>query len=148
MVLAQEWGVSAETAEEFLGADCSAPGVNPLESLGASTGTVRDGDGSAMPPALGNDALALLSGLELREAGANAEALDFVLSELGKPLDLDGPIRSAPSEHRPVQYAASLFAIKMDTDAERQYLLRLAHGLGLQASVVRRVHQCLDVGHA
>jgi hypothetical protein len=45
-------------------------------------------------------------------------------------------------------YAATLAAIAMDTDAERQYLRRLARGLGLEASVVRRVRQCLDVGHA
>jgi hypothetical protein len=106
-------GGLAETATEFTGADQSAPGANPLERLGASTGAVRDGGGSAMPPALGKDALALLGGLELREAGANAEALDFILSELKTSMDLDGLIRSVPSEHLPVQlYAASLLAIE------------------------------------
>jgi uncharacterized membrane protein YebE (DUF533 family) len=86
---------------------------------------------------------------KLREAGANAEALDLVLSELRKPMDLEALIRRVPSEHLAVQlYAASLLAIEMDNDAERQYLRRLAPGLGLEASVVRRVHQCFDVGHA
>jgi uncharacterized membrane protein YebE (DUF533 family) len=33
----------------------------------------------------------------------------------------------------------------VDTEAERQYLRRLAHGLGLDANVVRRVHQCLGM---
>jgi hypothetical protein len=36
----------------------------------------------------------------------------------------------------------------MDTNAGRQYLRRLAQGLGLEASMVRRVHQCFDVGYA
>jgi uncharacterized membrane protein YebE (DUF533 family) len=86
---------------------------------------------------------------KLREAGANAEALDFVLSELRKPMDLEGLIRRVPSPQVAVQlYAASLLAIELDTEAERQYLRRLAHGLGLEPSVVRRVHQCMGVGHA
>lgn len=86
---------------------------------------------------------------KLREAGANAEALDFVLSELRKPMDLEGLIRRVPSPHVGVQlYAASLLAIELDTEAERRYLRRLAHGLGLQASVVRHVHRCMGVGHA
>jgi uncharacterized membrane protein YebE (DUF533 family) len=86
---------------------------------------------------------------KLREMGANAEALDFVLRELRKPMDLEALIRRVPSEELGVQlYAASLLAIEVDTEAERQYLRRLAHGLGLEASVVRRVHQCMGVGHA
>jgi uncharacterized membrane protein YebE (DUF533 family) len=86
---------------------------------------------------------------KLREVGADAEALDFVLSELRKPMDLEALIRRVTSEELGVQlYAASLLAIEMDTAAERQYLRRLAHGLGLKAGVVRRVHQCMGVGHA
>ena len=84
---------------------------------------------------------------KLRKAGAEAEALDFVMSELKKPMDLERLIREVPDQQVAVQlYAASLLAIEVDTEAERQYLRRLAHGLGLDASVVRRVHQCLGVG--
>jgi uncharacterized membrane protein YebE (DUF533 family) len=205
----------AETAEELIGGQGSAPGVDSLAHLGASTSAVAGGDG-ARPGALGKAARALLSGLalsaldkqrasgeghpaqavapglhlvqapaeatqpeqsatlilaaminaakadgqvdqeelqriigKLRAAGASADALNFVLSELRTPMDLDGLICSVPSAHLAVElYAASLLAIEMDTDAERQYLRRLAHGLGLEASVVRRVHQCLDVEHA
>ena len=86
---------------------------------------------------------------KLRDAGAGAEALDFVISELRKPMDLEGLIRRVPSEQIAVQlYAASLLAIEVDTEAERRYLRRLAHGLGLEAGVVQRVHQCLGMGHA
>ena len=86
---------------------------------------------------------------KLRKAGADPEALQFVMSELRKPMDLDGLLRDVPDQEVAVQlYAASLLAIEVDTEAERQYLRRLAHGLGLDASVVRRVHQCLGMGHA
>jgi uncharacterized membrane protein YebE (DUF533 family) len=83
---------------------------------------------------------------KLRKAGAEAEAMQFVMSELRKPMDLEGLIRAVPDQQVAVQlYAASLLAIEVDTEAERQYLRRLAHGLGLDASVVRRVHQCLGM---
>ncbi len=210
-------GGLAEAADEFIGADRSATGVNPLV-VGGSAALARavpGGGRNATAGALGSGALAVLSGLalsalgkpqaaaarpgqvagpgrrppqdpaeaeqleqsatlilaaminaakadgqvdqeelqrilgKLREVGANTEALDFVLTELRKPMDLEGLIRRVPSEELAVQlYAASLLAIEVDTDAERQYLRRLAHGLGLEASVVRRVHQCFGVGHA
>jgi uncharacterized membrane protein YebE (DUF533 family) len=83
---------------------------------------------------------------KLRKAGAEAGALDFLMSELRKPMDLDGLVRDVPDQQVAVQlYAASLLAIEVDTEAERQYLRRLAHGLGLDASVVRRVHQCMGM---
>jgi uncharacterized membrane protein YebE (DUF533 family) len=86
---------------------------------------------------------------KLRAAGAEAEAVDFVLSELRKPMDLEALLRQVPDREVAVQlYAASLLAIEVDTAAERQYLRRLAHGLGLDASVVRRVHACLGTDHA
>lgn len=86
---------------------------------------------------------------KLRETGADAEALDFVMAELRKPADLDGLIRQVPSERVAVQlYAASLLAIDVDTEAERRYLRRLAHGLGLDPGVVRQVHECLDAPSA
>ena len=83
---------------------------------------------------------------KLRKAGAEAEALAFVMSELKKPMDLEALVRDVPDQQTAVQlYAASLLAIEVDTEAERQYLRRLAHGLRLDASVVRRVHQCLGM---
>jgi uncharacterized membrane protein YebE (DUF533 family) len=85
---------------------------------------------------------------KLRKAGAEADALDFLMRELRKPMDLEGLVRDVPDQQVAVQlYAASLLAIEVDTEAERQYLRRLAHGLGLDAGVVRRVHQCLGMDH-
>jgi uncharacterized membrane protein YebE (DUF533 family) len=83
---------------------------------------------------------------KLRKAGAEAAALDFLMSELKKPMDLKALVRDVPDQQVAVQlYAASLLAIEVDTEAERQYLRRLAHALGLDASVVRWVHQCLGM---
>jgi uncharacterized membrane protein YebE (DUF533 family) len=45
-------------------------------------------------------------------------------------------------------YAASLLAIVVDAEPERRYLRRLAHGLGLEASVVRCVHGTLGMDRA
>jgi uncharacterized membrane protein YebE (DUF533 family) len=42
-------------------------------------------------------------------------------------------------------YAASLLAIEVDTQAERDYLQRLADGLGLDSGVVQRLHTTLGV---
>jgi uncharacterized membrane protein YebE (DUF533 family) len=211
-------GGLAETAQEFLGADRSGQGANPLAvgGVAALAGALLGGSGGAVKGALGGGAMALLGGLalsalgrsqqapgtdqlaqapplglrrpqnaaeaerldqratlilaaminaakadgqvdqeelqrilgKLRSAGAEAEALDFVMSELRKPMDLEGLVRDVPDQQVAVQlYAASLLAIEVDTEAERQYLRRLAHGLGLDANVVRRVHHCLGMDH-
>jgi uncharacterized membrane protein YebE (DUF533 family) len=83
---------------------------------------------------------------KLGEAGADAEAKDFVMSELQKPLDLDGLVRSVKSPEVAVQvYSASLLAIEVDTAAEKDYLQKLAQKLGLDAETVKRVHHALGV---
>jgi uncharacterized membrane protein YebE (DUF533 family) len=83
---------------------------------------------------------------KLNEEGADAEAKDFVMSELQKPLDLDGLVRSVKSPEVAVQiYSASLLAIEVDTPAEKEYLQKLAQKLNLDAETVRRVHEALGV---
>lgn len=84
---------------------------------------------------------------KLEETGADSEGRDFVMRELGKPIDLDGLVRAVPDRETGVQvYAASLLATEADTDAERAYLRRLADMLGLEPPVVDYVHQTLGVG--
>jgi uncharacterized membrane protein YebE (DUF533 family) len=86
---------------------------------------------------------------KLGDAGADSEARTFVMSELSKPLDLDGLIREVPNPQVAVQvYAASLLAIEVDTPAEQQYMQQLAQGLGLDSAVVQRVHQALGIADA
>ena len=83
---------------------------------------------------------------KLNEAGADPEAKDFVMNEFQKPLDLDGLVRSVKSPEVAVQvYSASLLAIEVDTPAEKDYLLKLAQKLGLDAETVQRVHDALGL---
>jgi uncharacterized membrane protein YebE (DUF533 family) len=42
-------------------------------------------------------------------------------------------------------YAASVLAIEVDTPAEREYLRRLAQGLGLEDRTVQRLYATLGV---
>lgn len=83
---------------------------------------------------------------KLDEAGEDREARDFVLREMGAPLDVEGLARQArgPKEAAEV-YAASLMAIEVDTQAERDYLARLAGALGLAQPTVEHIHQTLGV---
>ena len=82
---------------------------------------------------------------KLEEAGADAEAREFVQAEMQRPFDVDG-LPEVPNPQTAVEvYAASLLAIEVDTPAEREYLRRLAQGLGLEESIVQRLHAALGV---
>lgn len=83
---------------------------------------------------------------KLKEGGEDEEAQAFVIDEMQKPLDLDALVREVPNKEVAVQvYGASLLAITVDTDAERDYLKQLADRLGLDAATVARVHDTLGV---
>jgi uncharacterized membrane protein YebE (DUF533 family) len=83
---------------------------------------------------------------KLQEAGADQEARNFVLEEMGRPLDLDRIIRGVGDQEVGAQvYAASLLSIEVDTAAEQEYLRRLAEGLQLGPGAVARIHQMLGV---
>lgn len=83
---------------------------------------------------------------KLKDDGEDAEAQAFVIDEMQKPLDLDALVRDVSSKEVAVQvYGASLLAITVDTDAERDYLKRLADRLGLDSATVARVHETLGV---
>jgi len=83
---------------------------------------------------------------KIEEGGVSAEERTFVQNEMRRPLDLDNLIREVSSPQVAAEvYAASLLAIEVDTPAERDYLRRLAHGLGLDEGVVQRLHATLGV---
>lgn len=83
---------------------------------------------------------------KLHEAGEDHEARDFVLREMGGPVDVEGLARAArnPKEAAEI-YAASLMAIEVDTQTERDYLARLAGALALPQPTVAHIHQSLGV---
>lgn len=83
---------------------------------------------------------------KLQELGADDEARSFVLGELQKPFDLERLASDVRTPEEAVQvYGASLLAIEVDTDDERNYLQQLAARLGLDAAVVKQVEQVLGV---
>jgi uncharacterized membrane protein YebE (DUF533 family) len=82
----------------------------------------------------------------VKESGAGAEALEFLMEEMQRPLDLDGLIAKVTGPEEAIEvYGASLLAIEVDTAAEADYLRRLASGLGLDANAVRHIHEALGV---
>jgi uncharacterized membrane protein YebE (DUF533 family) len=81
----------------------------------------------------------------LEEAGADAEAQAFVRDEMARPADLQAIVGAVDSPHTAIEaYAASLFAIDVDTEAEAAYMRQLAQGLGLNPTLVRELHTSLD----
>ena len=71
---------------------------------------------------------------KLREAGADAEALAFVEQEMQRPLDVEAVVAGVTDEQTAAEvFLASMFAINVDTSAEKAYLAQLADRLGLQA---------------
>jgi uncharacterized membrane protein YebE (DUF533 family) len=81
----------------------------------------------------------------LEEAGADPEAQAFVREEMARPVDLQAIVSAVDSPHTAIEaYAASLFAIEVDTPAEVAYMRQLAQGLGLNPTLVRELHASLE----
>lgn len=80
----------------------------------------------------------------LKAVGADDHARRFVEDELAKPVDLysiTAEVRDAATAAE--VYAASLAAIRVDTEAERKYLDNLALRLGLDRGTVDGLHRQL-----
>jgi uncharacterized membrane protein YebE (DUF533 family) len=85
----------------------------------------------------------------LDEAGAEPAARQFVIDEMARPLDLDALVAAVRSQTMAVQvYAASLFAIAVETPAEASYLRRLGERLGLDPAFTRELHRSLGIAPA
>ncbi len=79
------------------------------------------------------------------EAGLDAKTQQFLMGELRAPASLDQIAAATRPELRLETYAAALIAISVDSDAERDYLQRLAAALGLGEADVQLVRQQLGV---
>lgn len=84
---------------------------------------------------------------KLKETGMVAEAQQYVMAEMQKPIDT--PALAAAAKGRPALaaqiYAASLLAIEVDTPAEKKYLDQLEAGLGLQPEVAQRIRDMVGL---
>ncbi len=83
---------------------------------------------------------------KLSEHGQDPEARAFVDSEMRKPIDLDALVRDVRSPQEAAEvYAASLMAIEVDSQAERDYLNDLAAALNLPPQATAQINQAMQV---
>jgi len=80
---------------------------------------------------------------KLKEAGIDEEGQRYVTDQMQQPLETDQLIVAAQGQPELAAqiYAASLLAIEVDTQAERDYLNKLAGGMGLSAQVASRIEE-------
>lgn len=88
--------------------------------------------------------------LKLRQSGFGKEERDYVRGQMEDPLSLqdllDEVSKLSDSEKiKPQVYAASLLAIEVDTDQERDYLKQLAEKLALDDEVRQEIEDSLGV---
>ncbi|MES9854217.1 MAG: DUF533 domain-containing protein [Candidatus Thiodiazotropha sp. L084R] len=71
------------------------------------------------------------------------DELEFVRNELAQPLNLDSFVRDIPQGMEQQVYALSLMAIDLDSNAEAQYLHKLAQATRITPQVSNMIHEQL-----
>jgi len=84
---------------------------------------------------------------KLQETGMDAEAQQYVMTEMQKPMETQKLMAAAQGrpELAAQIYAATLLAIEVDTPAEQQYLRQLATGLDLSPQVTQRIQEMVGL---
>jgi uncharacterized membrane protein YebE (DUF533 family) len=77
--------------------------------------------------------------------GAGPDEIAYVREQLNAPLDLQGLVAETGENAKAQVYAMSVMAVRIDSEAERQYLDALARGLGLSDSAQARIHQAMGI---
>lgn len=70
---------------------------------------------------------------------------EFIRQEMSAPMDVDGYIGNVPKGMEQQVYLMSLLAIDLDSQAEAQYLDKLAKGLHIDQATSNAIHQKLGV---
>jgi len=85
---------------------------------------------------------------KLNEAGIDEEGQRYVMNEMQQPMITDQLIAATQGQPELAAqiYAASLLAIEVDTQAERDYFNQLADGLGLASQVTSRIEEMAGMG--
>ena len=73
------------------------------------------------------------------------EEAEFIRNEMAAPMNVEGFISSVPKGMEQQVYLMSLLAIDLDTQAEAQYLDKLAQGLNIDHATSNAIHQKLGV---
>jgi uncharacterized membrane protein YebE (DUF533 family) len=84
---------------------------------------------------------------KLQESGADKPALDFVMTEMTKPMETEVIVAAAKGKPQlgAELYGASLLAIKVDTPAEQTYMQNLSAGLGLPPQAVTNLEKSMGL---
>ncbi|WP_244430304.1 tellurite resistance TerB family protein [Roseivivax halodurans] len=78
--------------------------------------------------------------MELVGDDATEDDIAFVREQLAAPIDVEALAKDTPEAQRMPVYSASLMTIRVDTEAEAQYLDSLAKALGLGEPEVNALH--------
>ena len=84
----------------------------------------------------------------MKSSGIGQEGMNYVIQKLQGPMEtakIVTAVRGRPDLAAQV-YSASLMAIDVDTDAERNYLNKLAKAMGLSQAVVQNIEQLTSGG--
>lgn len=87
---------------------------------------------------------------KFEEAGLDAQSRNYLMARLREPMETWDLVNAAKGQPELAAqlYAASLLAIEVDTQAEKQYLDELARALGLDASVTGQIQQFVGLQQA
>ncbi len=79
----------------------------------------------------------------IKSSGVGQDGVNYVLQKLQGPMETAKIVSATKGrpELAAQVYSASLMAIEVDTDAERQYLDKLAKAMGLSPQVVQNIEQ-------
>lgn len=75
----------------------------------------------------------------------DAEEAAFVQAQLQAPVDVDALVSQTPQGLGAQVYAMSVLGIDLDTQAEAQYLHKLATGYGMKAAEVNEIHAQMGI---
>ncbi|WP_147104606.1 DUF533 domain-containing protein [Tateyamaria sp. syn59] len=75
----------------------------------------------------------------------DAQEAAFLKTEMQRPVDAQALARQVPNAMGPQVYAMSVLAIDLDSQAEAQYLHKLAQALNMDAASVNDIHAQLGV---
>jgi len=76
---------------------------------------------------------------------ADEDDMAFIRAELAAPVDVDALAAQTPEAQKTQVYAMSLMTIRVDSEAEAQYLDQLAAALGLDQQTVNMIHMQMGV---
>lgn len=84
---------------------------------------------------------------KVKEFGVDDESYRYLMNKLQQPTETEKLIAAAKAQPALAAqvYAASLLAIEVDTQEEKNYLSQLAAGLGLTPQITDRIHEMVGL---